>query len=226
MSIQRLMCCGVLIVSTCLAGVACGPTTEAQAQQAPQLQEGQPEGAFCGGIAAFTCDEGLVCVDDPNDGCDTNQGGADCGGICRKEKRRACTGREPGQRYIARDPDQCAVIRYFCEEGYVPFSNDCGCGCQKRKQACDSDYKDPTLTFVSKDPTQCLAITFLCPKGSVQFFNECGCGCQQVDNACDYSDPTRSYISLDPGECTLINFQCAEGSPFFDRCGCGCQLSP
>ncbi|HEX8824817.1 MAG TPA: hypothetical protein VF794_33160 [Archangium sp.] len=225
MSIHRLMYRSVLVVGATLATVlcmACGPTLEAQAQQSPQLQEGQTEGAFCGGIAGFPCAEGFLCVDDPKDDCEPNQGGADCGGICRMEKKRACTGREPGQRYISRDPNQCAVIRYFCEEGFTGFSNDCGCGCQKVKKACD--YNDPTLSYVSKDPTQCLAITFNCPEGATQFFNDCGCGCRQPDNACDYKDPRKSYISMDPAECTLINFVCTEGSPFFDRCGCGCRL--
>lgn len=37
---------------------------------------------MCGGIAAFPCDSGLTCVDDPSDSCDPLSGGADCGGIC------------------------------------------------------------------------------------------------------------------------------------------------
>lgn len=38
---------------------------------------------FCGGIASIPCVRpDAVCVDDPNDACDPNAGGADCGGIC------------------------------------------------------------------------------------------------------------------------------------------------
>jgi len=37
---------------------------------------------MCGGIAAFSCDEGEVCVDDPTDSCDPKTGGADCSGVC------------------------------------------------------------------------------------------------------------------------------------------------
>lgn len=37
---------------------------------------------FCGGIAAFPCPEGMQCIDDPDDSCDPQNGGADCGGIC------------------------------------------------------------------------------------------------------------------------------------------------
>ncbi len=36
---------------------------------------------FCGGFGNLPCPDGLVCVDDPNDDCNLNNG-ADCGGIC------------------------------------------------------------------------------------------------------------------------------------------------
>jgi hypothetical protein len=44
--------------------------------------ECEPPPTFCGGIAGFPCPEGLTCVDDPDDDCDPNAGGADCGGVC------------------------------------------------------------------------------------------------------------------------------------------------
>lgn len=48
---------------------------------------------FCGGIAGFPCPPGLTCVDNPNDECDPQQGGADCGGMCvREEKPARCGG--------------------------------------------------------------------------------------------------------------------------------------
>jgi len=38
---------------------------------------------FCGGIAAFQCENKTdICIDDPRDDCDPKHGGADCGGIC------------------------------------------------------------------------------------------------------------------------------------------------
>ena len=36
----------------------------------------------CGGLGARPCDAGMSCVDDPADGCNPSNGGADCGGIC------------------------------------------------------------------------------------------------------------------------------------------------
>ncbi|KAK1750135.1 hypothetical protein QBC47DRAFT_353950 [Echria macrotheca] len=42
-----------------------------------------PEKApFCGGFAGFACKDGKICIDHPGDGCDPQNGGADCGGIC------------------------------------------------------------------------------------------------------------------------------------------------
>jgi hypothetical protein len=43
---------------------------------------GKGEREKCGGIAGIRCPGEKVCVDDPNDNCDPEQGGADCPGIC------------------------------------------------------------------------------------------------------------------------------------------------
>lgn len=39
-------------------------------------------GTLCGGITHVPCGIGEICVDDPSDGCDPNNGGTDCGGLC------------------------------------------------------------------------------------------------------------------------------------------------
>ncbi len=83
---------------------------------------------FCGGFANLPCPEGYVCVDDPKDNCDPNNGGADCGGICVRDKTKDCE-RGSNFEYVAHDPDTCAVIKFMCFEG-TPFFNDCGCGCE------------------------------------------------------------------------------------------------
>lgn len=36
----------------------------------------------CGGFAGTQCPKGLFCYDVPDDKCDPDNGGADCGGIC------------------------------------------------------------------------------------------------------------------------------------------------
>jgi hypothetical protein len=63
-------------------------------------------GRFCGGIAAMPCPGAGVCVDAPDDGCDPNHGGADCGGVCRCESSVLCS---PGTRFDA-SPDVCACV--------------------------------------------------------------------------------------------------------------------
>jgi hypothetical protein len=35
---------------------------------------------------------------------------------------------EPDKEYVARDPNVCAAIRFYCPVGR-PFFDDCGCGC-------------------------------------------------------------------------------------------------
>jgi hypothetical protein len=40
------------------------------------------EAPVCGGFAGFPCPDGLDCYDYPGDGCDPDEGGADCIGIC------------------------------------------------------------------------------------------------------------------------------------------------
>ena len=116
----------VLVAGLALLGSACSPTADA-ADQTTAL-EAAKDGEFCGGIAGIPCAEGYTCVDDPNDTCDPNQGGADCGGICQV-KKKACDYDDPNRTYVSQDPEQCAVIRFTCPEGQSAFFDDCGCGC-------------------------------------------------------------------------------------------------
>jgi hypothetical protein len=66
---------------TCEAGFTCfdNPINCCMANDAPGICV---KNTFCGGIAGIQCPNGYDCVDDPNDSCDPNQGGADCGGLC------------------------------------------------------------------------------------------------------------------------------------------------
>jgi hypothetical protein len=74
-------------VKLCSDGVhTSGPTgkclKQADATCAWEISSCPPDGEFCGGIANFQCPAGKICVDNPNDSCDPQNGGADCGGIC------------------------------------------------------------------------------------------------------------------------------------------------
>jgi hypothetical protein len=48
------------------------------------------DGVACGGIAGKACPGFGKCVDDPNDSCDPNAGGADCAGICTCGQNVSC----------------------------------------------------------------------------------------------------------------------------------------
>lgn len=177
----RMLMLGVLLGG--VAGqLACSETAEAAQGGAPSQDEAAkkpPGGQFCGGIAAIQCPEGLVCVDDPTDSCDPQQGGADCGGICvhpDAQSRPECNYGDPCMSYVSQDPNECTALLFQCPEGSTAFFNECGCGCKHTQKACD--YQDPKRRYVSQDPAQCAAIRFVCEPGESAFFDECGCGCE------------------------------------------------
>ena len=70
-----------------------------------------PVGQSCGGFLGLPCPGDQVCMDDPSDGCDPQNGGADCPGICGEAS--ACT------------PEQCgpAPRLMLCENGEAPIAN-------------------------------------------------------------------------------------------------------
>ncbi len=39
---------------------------------------------------------------------------------------------DPSVRYVSTDPNDCARLRFRCADDEEPFSNECGCGCQRR----------------------------------------------------------------------------------------------
>lgn len=126
--VLRFIPWSVLVTGLALLGSACSPTADAADQSAPL--EAAKGGEFCGGIAGIPCAQGFTCVDDPNDTCDPNQGGADCGGICQQEvKKETCDYNDPSRIYVSEDPERCAAIRFTCPELQSAFFDDCGCGC-------------------------------------------------------------------------------------------------
>jgi hypothetical protein len=115
------------------AAVAVGCSAAAPEGPAPSEGVGNDQSdlknkIFCGGIAGIACPTGSVCVDDPTDSCNPNQGGADCGGYCKHAKPSKC-GNDPTKTYVGNSPTECTYIKFYCAEG-VPFFDDCGCGCQ------------------------------------------------------------------------------------------------
>ena len=123
---MRKMAWSALVAGVCLMGVACGPVTEAQAQEETAdttVRQEAGAGSMCGGFAGIACDPGYVCVDNPNDSCNPQTGGRDCSGLCQ-------CGAPPDYGYILNDPNKCATVRFKCDSKHEPFFNACGCGCK------------------------------------------------------------------------------------------------
>lgn len=77
--------------------------------------------------AALVCALGFVLLA----GCAVEQGdGGDELGTGSAELRGGRKCDAENRRYVSRDPDQCAALRFVCEEGETAFFDECGCGCQ------------------------------------------------------------------------------------------------
>ena len=78
------------------------------------LEEGAlclADAPFCGGIAGIQCPGDGYCVDNPDDDCDPENGGADCGGLCQCETLESC---EDG--YVWDNaPDVCTCVEVASE---------------------------------------------------------------------------------------------------------------
>jgi hypothetical protein len=126
----RGMIWSALVMGAALVGGACGPSDPMAAGVTTQgVDEGNPEGRLCGGLAATSCPSGYLCLDDPEDTCDPAQGGRDCSGRCTQAPSETC-GDEPGYHYVLTDPVQCQGVLFKCPAGQTAFFNDCGCGCR------------------------------------------------------------------------------------------------
>jgi hypothetical protein len=80
----------------------------------------EPSGPFCGGIGGIECAGAGSCADDPNDDCDPDNGGADCGGLCECNIRALCiegSHFDPSPEVCACVPDvtenPCALVDCF-----------------------------------------------------------------------------------------------------------------
>jgi Kazal-type serine protease inhibitor domain len=177
-TIQKLL--GVFVGLTMMAGCAVntpGPTDEERIGEESSMEKAR----FCGGIAGISCkNPNEICIDDPNDNCDPNQGGADCGGICVKKKEHQFCGGIAG--IPCKNPNEICIDDPNDNCDPNQGGADCGGICVK-KTHCDGKSKhckDPSRTYVSHDPRQCQVILFLCVEGQQPFSDECGCGCEPV----------------------------------------------
>ena len=125
-----------------------------------------------------------------------------------------------------------------CQDGWVPFEDECGCGCEEAQNSqptpvepdCDHLEAQGEVVYMSEDPDACETLRFTCSDDEIEFSDEeCGCGCiRPWDTTAQCLDDSTSDIDRvgNTEECMLIDFACTEGwVAFEDDCGCGCRLS-
>lgn len=122
-----------------------GNACEASAAGTSVASEGEcSPRVFCGGIAGFPCPGAGMCIDDPGDDCDPDQGGADCGGLCA-----------------------CNALG-LCTEGYVWNSSPEVCDCEPAPNPCAAVLcaPDTRCEVIGGEPV-CVPLTGGQPCGAV-----------------------------------------------------------
>jgi len=123
----RLPAVSALALTSVLLGMS--GTSWAQEPNPPEHRELQHLTPSCGGFPGTPCPQGQLCLDDPSDDCDPDNGGADCIGICVKQSQceaASCDYNNPRKRYVL-----CSPIRFLCQPGEQAFFDACGCGCER-----------------------------------------------------------------------------------------------
>jgi hypothetical protein len=120
-----------LAFGAALAGCATDTTDEPVAEEATDVERGKlgkadlwgscakrNGGDHCGRRSRGTCWCDELC---------------ESYGDCCDDKVSVCDGcdyGDPDKHYVAQSPQECMVVKFACEDGAVPFFDDCGCGCQ------------------------------------------------------------------------------------------------
>jgi len=171
----------------CAAGTHC-EAPDGKAVCTPDV----PTGPFCGGFAGFACPGFGECVDNPNDGCDPNNGGADCGGNCACVERVFCV---QGKVFDS-SPDVCACVD--------PAPNPCAAVlCQQGSQCQVQGGKGVCVPNEPSGPFCGGIASIACPGGGI---------CS--DNPNDGCDPARGGADCG-GTCTCIErVLCIQGKVF------------
>jgi len=182
---------------------------------------------FCGGFGGIQCPAGLECIDDPNDNCDNNNGGADCGGICVEPQgcqpvlcEIACSN---GFKVGADGCEICACADPpapvdSCQDSCGGQSNSGACYCDDACVGygdCCGDFEDECAAEPGREPA-----SGICIKNSndeCQTDSDCnvgGCGgalCFNPDissgiSTCECTTPTTvSGCGCVEGSCTWYN---------------------
>lgn len=187
----------------------------------------------CGGLLGTLCPEGLECVDDPSDGCDPHDGGADCIGVCKAPGEGECGGQDgalcPAGEACVDDPaDDCdpakgdADCPGVCQGGEAPILcselSDETC---PEDTVCVDEPGDGCEPGGEDDcPGTCRAPTSILPEVTTV-----AAPLPPPLSPCE--SPARAYVSRDAQACTDLSVLCQQGYALFnDGCGCGCVALP
>ncbi len=170
------------------------------------------EAQVCGGIAGLVCPAGFECIDDPSDGCDPNDGGADCPGRCEPAPAGEC--KTDAECPLLRAP--CSVCadgteacpRFFCDGGrcsvvFPTCSTPGGCRDDSECKPGDVCVHDPNTCDPATGATPCADVcvpdTKPRPCGGLVGAT-CPAGFECVDDRRDECDPDSGGADC-PGVC-------------------------
>lgn len=130
----------------------------------------EPSGPFCGGFGNIQCPGAGVCQDDPSDGCDPDDGGADCGGLCACPILAVCA-----EGFIF---DESADV---CECVPVPETNPCALVDCFPNLICQ--VRDGEAVCVEPEPNPCALV--LCAPGTLCVADGDEARCEPVGHDCN-----------------------------------------
>lgn len=149
------------------AAVRCKDGTHCEADGGSAACVPDEPSVFCGGFAGFECPGLGLCEDSPDDGCNPEQGGADCGGYCSCTALAKC---QDG--YIFdRSPQVCSCVK--------PVEDPCALIDCRSGAICTVQNGEPIC--VSNGSWECGPS--VCAAGQVCCNESCGV-CTPPDGAC------------------------------------------
>jgi hypothetical protein len=154
---------------------------------------------FCGGFGNIQCPEGKVCVDDPDDGCDPNNGGADCGGICV-------------------DPSPCEAAGGTCHDGLAI----CDAGTVPSSASCGNDFIETTCCL-PEEPSgpSCAGNCGNAAPGKACYCDEL---CTSYGDCCDDYDAVCGEREIASGMCVKNGLESCTTDADCVAGGCGGEL--
>ena len=167
-------CSGALVL--CAAGTVFN--------EDPNVCECEPVDTFCGGIAGIPCPGAGMCVDDPDDDCDPENGGADCGGICECNAAAISC---PAGYGLNEDP---AVCECFPNEGEACGPTTCGDGfvcCNESCGICTEPGGFCTEQFCEDPAPACAGFLGLACPGEGECFDDPSDDCDPNNGGADCS---------------------------------------